>query len=162
LQSINANEIIDETPVLICADNSITDLKQWAINNITTYAYDTFIITDEHENFMGYVERNKLMNSAPNDNGYSVQNIFSKDLPVAHIQQDLASVSELMGSQNMQLIAVIAGNKSLKVKGIISAADILEAYSSHQKKESDYRVSISLKRRTKKLMIKGRSLLQSR
>jgi predicted transcriptional regulator len=162
LQGINAHEVMDESPVLICTDNNIADLKNWAFKNITSYEFNSFIVTDEHEHFLGYIERNKLLDSADNKAPYSVQNLFSKNLPVATMQQDLASIAEIMGTHNMQLIVVIADAKNNKVKGVISSNDILEAYSSHHRKESDYRVSISLKRRTKKLFIKGKSFLQSK
>src|SRR5678809_673520 len=40
LQGIGAGEIMDESPVLICADNNITDLKKWVPDNITSCQYN--------------------------------------------------------------------------------------------------------------------------
>jgi predicted transcriptional regulator len=163
LQGIGAGEIMDESPVLICADNNITDLKKWVPDNITSCQYNYFIVADENENFVGYIERNTLLASAEDETPYSIQNIMVKNLPVAYERQDLAAISMLMGANNMQVIAVVvyeAGN--LKVTGVVTSDDIIQAYSNHHKKESDYHVAISLKRRTGKLMIKGRLLIQSK
>jgi predicted transcriptional regulator len=162
LQSINVSAIMDELPVLICIDNNITDLKKWMLDNIGTYQNNLFIVTDENENFKGYIEKEKLVETTPDATSYSIQNILSANLPVAYQQQDLAAVSEIMGAYHMQCIAVVEGNKNTKVTGIITANDILEAYSSHHKKEDNYHVSISVKRRTKKLLLKGRVFMRSR
>lgn len=163
LQGITAREIMDESPILICADNNITDLKKWVLDNITTYQHNYFVVADENENFIGYIERNTLLATANDAAGYSIQNILLKSLPVAYDHQDLSTISTQMGANEMEVIAVVKHDgKSLSVKGVITSGDILQAYSDHHKKESDYHVTISLKRRTKKLMIKGRLLVQSK
>ncbi|QEC66363.1 chloride channel protein [Panacibacter ginsenosidivorans] len=164
LQHINADEVMDDAPVLICADNSIADLKKWTIENISAYKLNYFIVTDKHERFIGYIERSRLLESKEIMAAQPVQRLISTKLPVAYEKQDLAAVSELMGTYNMQAIAVIAKNNNNQniVKGIITPTDILKAYSNHHKKEGNYHVSISFKRRAGKLMIKGRLFMQSK
>ncbi len=162
LQNINVLNIMDTAPVLICIDNKIGDVKQWLMANISSYQNNLLIVTDKHENFVGYVETGKLLNADTNNTSYSIKTIVSKDLPVAYAQQSLASVSDIMGNCNMQNIAIIDPDRNKKVTGVVNANDILQAYSDHHKAENNYHVSISVKRRTKKLLIKGRSFMQSK
>lgn len=161
LQNINVLNAMDTAPVLVCIDNKIENIKQWLINNINTYQSNILIVTDRQENFIGYVETGKLLNAKANISSNSIQNILSKNLPVAYEQQSLASVADLIGNCNMQCIAVIDPARNNKVTGVVTSNDILQAYSDHHKEENNYRVSISVKRRTKKLLIKGRSFMHS-
>lgn len=158
LQNISVLNAMDKAPVLICIDNKIADIKQWLMKNISSYQNNLLIVTDKHENFIGYIETGKLLNTNADN---SVQTIVSKDLPVAYAQQSIAAVSDLMGNCDMQCIAVIDPARNKKVTGFLTANDILQAYSHHHKEENNYQVSISVKRRTKKLLIKSRSFMQS-
>jgi len=162
LEGITVLNIMDKAPVLICFDNKIEDIKNWLLHNIRSYQNNLFIVTDKHENFVGYVETGKLLKSGINKTSHSIQSIVSKNLPVVYAHQSLAAVSEIMGNCNMQCIAVIDREKHKKVTGIITSDDVLQAYSDHHKREKNYHVSISVKRRTKKLLIKGRSYMQSK
>lgn len=157
LQSISASSVMDKFPVLICIDNDIDDLKKQVTENPELYAYDLFIATDESENFCGYIERQKLMAEHVLNN--SIESILTSELPTVKLYEDLGTVSSLIGGYQMACIAVTDNNK---VMGMISANDILEAYSKHQQREDHYHVSISLKRRTRKLMIKGKSYIRSK
>jgi predicted transcriptional regulator len=159
LQSIPAITAMDDAPVLICTDNDMNDLRKWSMENIATYANDSFVVTDKDEKFKGYIQRSKLMNA---HNDATLQDILDNDLPVVYKLQDLSVVSDIMGAYDMQIIAVISDHKNHKVEGIITSTDILQAYSNYNKKESHYQVSISLKRRTRRLIIRGRTYIQSK
>jgi predicted transcriptional regulator len=162
LENISVLNVMDTAPVLICDDNKIADIRQWLLDNISNYQNNLFVVTNKHENFVGYVETGKLLANEANGSQSLIQEIISKDLPAVYAQQSLASVSEIMGDCNMQCIAVIDPAMNKKVIGIITASDILQAYSDQQKEENDYQVSISVKRRTRKLFIKGRSFVHSK
>jgi len=67
-----------------------------------------------------------------------------------------------MGAYNMQSIAVLEGKRNREVAGIITSSQILQAYNNYHKKENNYQVAISVKRRTRKLLIKGRTFVHSK
>ncbi|MGN6213425.1 chloride channel protein [Parafilimonas sp.] len=161
LQTINALTVMDDAPVLICIDNKIGDIKQWLLDNINTYRDSSLIITDKKENFIGYVETGKVFTADDSIASNSIQTLISERLPVVQERQSLAAVSEVMANYDMQCVAVIEGNNK-KVKGVITSNDIVQAYSNHYKQENDYQVSISVKRRTKKFLIKGKYFMQSK
>lgn len=159
LQSITAAAVMDKFPVLVCLDNTIEDVRKWAMDHMASYESNLFIVTDEQENFAGYIERLQLMSTAQHNKTSWVKSILNNQLPKVSPQQDLGVVAETMGAYNMQCIAVAEGKK---VIGVITPNHILKAYSRQQKKEDHYHVSISLKRRTKKMVIKSRSYMRTR
>ncbi len=162
LENISVLNVMDTAPVLICLDNKVSDIRQWLLNNISNYQNNLFVVTNKHENFVGYVETGKLLANEANGSSLLIQDIITKDLPAVYAQHSLASVSEIMGDCHMQSIAVIDPAMNKKVIGVITANEILQAYSDQQKEENDYHVSISVKRRTRKLLIKGRSFVHSK
>src|SRR3954447_9739783 len=76
LQNVNAEEVMEEDPVVICADNSIEELRTWSKENIETSSQRFFVVADEEENFKGYVQREKLFNEGLDEKA-SVKDIMT-------------------------------------------------------------------------------------
>lgn len=159
LQKINVEDAMDEAPLIVSADNNVDDLKAWIIGNPEQYKQYYFVVADEQENFIGYIKKAQLFD--PGISGF-IKSLIANDLPVLHKNNDLGMASEVMGHSNMDAIAVVSNIAPHKVEGIITSADILQHYSDHRKKEQQYDVSISIKRRTRRLIVKGRLLMQPR
>jgi hypothetical protein len=62
----------------------------------------------------------------------------------------------------MDVIAVLSKEEKNKIAGVITAPDILKAYSDMHRKDNYYHTSISLPRRTMRLIVRGRTLMQQR
>jgi len=161
LQTMNASDIMDGAPILICNDNKPGDVKQWLLDNTNTCQNNLLIVTDKDENFIGYIDTTNLLSEHVNDSS-SVSTLLSKKFPVAYTQQSLSTVAKIMGAYNMQSIAVLEGKRNREVAGIITSNQILQAYNNYHKKENNYQVAISVKRRTRKLLIKGRTFVHSK
>ena len=161
LQSMNALDIMDTAPTLICNDNKPGDVEQWLLDNTNTCQNNLLIVTDKDENFIGYVDTANLLGEHVNDTS-SVSTMLSKKFPVAYAQQSLGVIAKMMGAHNMQSIAILEGKRNRKVAGVISSNQILQAYNNYHKKENNYQVSISVKRRTRKLLVRGRTFVHSK
>jgi len=161
LQTMNASDIMDTEPTLICDDNKPGEVKQWLLDNISTSQNDLLIVTNKDENFIGYVDTANLFGETINDSS-AVSTLLSKKFPVAYKQQSLSTIAKMMGAYNMQSIAVLEGKRNREVAGIITSNQILQAYNNYHKRENKYQVSISVKRRTRKLLVKGRTFVNSK
>ncbi|HEX5151642.1 MAG TPA: chloride channel protein [Parafilimonas sp.] len=161
LQTMNASDIMDVAPILICDDNKPGDVKQWLLDNISTCQNNLLIVTDNDENFIGYVDTTNLLSEHANDIS-SLSTMLSKKFPVAYKQQSLGTIAKTMGAYNMQSIAILEGKRNREVAGVITSNQILQAYNNYHKKENKYQVSISVKRRTRKLLIRGRTFVHSK
>lgn len=161
LHNINAEDIMEDVPVIISADNSIEEMRSWVIENIDKSSQRFFVVADDEENFEGYLQREKLFDDGLDENT-SIKGILMANNPVAVEDQAVSDVSEIMGHSGMDVIAVLSKDNKNKVAGIITAPDILKVYSDMHRKDSYYHTSISLPRRTMRLIVKGRTLMQQR
>jgi CIC family chloride channel protein len=159
LQNVNAEDVMEDNPVVICADNSIEELRTWSKENIEKSSQRFFVIADEEENFMGYLQREKLFDEGLDENS-PVKDIMMAHKPVVIEDQVVSRVSEIMGRTGMDVIAVLRKDNKNKVAGIITAPDIVKVYSDMHRRDNHYHTSISLPRRTMRLIVKGRTMMQ--
>lgn len=161
LLQLNAEDIMQETPVIVSADNTVEDLRLWSSENIDRNAYMFFIVADEEENFIGYAERDKLFDEGLRGQT-PVKDIITGRTPVVHEEEGVDTVCEIMGNAEMDVIAVLSKTEKGKIAGIIAATDIINAYSEMHRRNNHYHTSISLQRRTMRLIVRGRVLMQQR
>jgi H+/Cl- antiporter ClcA len=161
LQAVNVGDVMEDEPVIICADNSIEELRTWSKENIDKSTYKFFVVADEEANFNGYVQREKLFDETLDENT-SVKDVMTGYSPVILEDQPVSDASEIMGSTGMDVIAVLSKEEKNKIAGVITAPDILKVYSDMHRKDNYYHTSISLPRRTMRLIVKGRTLMQQR
>lgn len=159
LQTISVSEVMNEPPLVISPDNNIVDLKEWYLAHCEKYKHSHFIVADEKEYFKGYIQKEKFLKNK-NQEFNTVNNIIVKNLPVIHAQKDLAYASEIMGYYNMDVLAVVSATN--KFEGILTSTDILHTYSELRRKETHYRRSISIRHKTRRLLVKGRLLINSK
>ena len=77
-------------------------------------------------------------------------------LPYVYMTDDAGLAAEIMGKYNTDALLVLDNKKSRKQMGIVTAASILEFYSSEKQKEHNY----DSPGRTRRLMVKGRKLIK--
>lgn len=161
LIQLNAEDVMQETPVIVSHENTVEELRGWSIENVDKNAYSFFIVADENENFIGYAERVKLFDETI-DSNLTVKDIISGNTPVVSEDSGVDTVCEIMGNAEMDVIAVLSKTEKNKIAGIITTADIVNAYSEMHRRSNHYHTSISLQRRTMRLIVKGRVLIQQR
>lgn len=159
LQTVNAGELVKKVSILVSIENSVGELRDWLTANVSRCRYDFFIVTDHEENFMGYVERKKIF-SRQIAGSVPVKEILSANSAFVYEEQDAGSVSEIMGHTKMDVIAVLSDKERNKVTGMITATDIVKAYSDKRSREKKYLRHLSVTRRTLRFIIKGRMLIK--
>jgi len=161
LMQLNAEDVMQEEPVIVSADNTIEELRAWSKENIDKNAYSFLVVADEDENFIGYAEREKLFDETTEEDT-PVKHIISGRTPIVQDDEGVDAVCEIMGNAEMDVIAVVCKADRTKIAGVITAADIVNAYSEMHRRSNHYHTSISLQRRTMRLIVKGRVLMQQR
>ncbi len=159
LHNVNAEDVMEDDPVVICADNSIEELRTWSKENIEKSSQRFFVVADEEENFKGYLQREKLFDEGLNEN-LPVKDILMAHKPVVIEDQPVSRISEIMGRTGMDVIAVLDKEDNNKIAGVITAPDILRVYSEMHRRDNHYHTSISLQRRTMRLIVKGRTMMK--
>ncbi len=161
LQKINAEAVMQDLPLVVDANNSIAELRRWVAANMNKPVNQFFVIADEDENFAGYVQAEKLFEEDI-DTALPVKEIIASQTPVVTEGQSVNTVCEIMGKAGMDIIAVLSRTQKNKIAGVIQAADILKVYSEMHRRDNEYYTSISLHRRTMRLIVRGRTLVQAR
>lgn len=156
LQNVNAEDIMQDVPVIINTSNTIKEMQTWSKENVDTNHYHLFILADNNERFGGYVEKEKLF-QADIDPLLPVASIAIK-LPVVTTDQPINRICEIMGQKEMDIIAVVS-NKDQKLEGVITSSDILKAYSNLRQRANHYHTHISIPKRTMRMIVRGRTLL---
>lgn len=122
--------------------------------------YDFLMVADADMNFIGYLERKKIFGRQVNAS-LPVIEMLSANARFVYEEQDAGSVAEIMGATNMDVIAVLSDKERNRVTGMITSADIVNAYSDKRSREKKPLRHLSVTRRTLRLIIKGRTLIQS-
>lgn len=160
LQAINAGDLVKKVSILVSIENTVGELRSWLSDNMSRCPHNFLIVTDEEENFMGYVERKKLFSNHIHAS-VPVKEILSTNMVFVYEEQDAGSVSEIMGSTKMDVIAVLSDKIRNKVTGMITTTEIITAYSAKRSREKKYQRHLSVTRRTLRFIIKGKTLIKS-
>jgi H+/Cl- antiporter ClcA len=161
LRTITAGSLVRKVSLMMNANNTVGDMRAWLGENLGKTTHGFFIVADENENFAGYVNRKKIINPHTPATAL-IGDILTQKALFVYGQQDVGSVSEIMGEAGIDVIAVIAADGSKKITGVISASDIIHEYSEKRRRETDYHRSLSIPRRTMRVIVKGKTLMRSR
>lgn len=160
LSTINAGDLVKKVAIMVSIESTVGQLRDWLSKNMGRYPYHFLIVIDEEENFLGYVERKRLFGNHVNESA-AVKEILSESTAYVYEEQDAGSVSEIMGSTKMDVIAVLSNKMRNKVTGMITTTEIITAYSNNRSREKKYQRHLSVTRRTLRFMIKGKSLMKA-
>ncbi len=159
LQNVNAENVMQDVPVIINTSNTVEEMQIWSKENVDTNHYRLFVLADDNESFGGYVEKEKLF-AAHVDPEAPVASIATS-LPVATTDQPMNVICEIMGEKEMDVIAVVSNTEKPTLEGIITSSDILKAYSNLHRRANHYHTHISIPKRAMRMIVKGRTLLHN-
>ncbi len=63
LQNVNAEDIMQDVPVIINTSNTVEEMQTWSKENVDTNHYHLFVLADDNERFGGYVEKERLFDA---------------------------------------------------------------------------------------------------
>jgi len=154
LEQFTVKDVIGEEGLVISEDNRIDEVQEWLkgkANSIANY----FVIVNNEGVFSGIISSSNLF-SGQHDMTSSVSTLIKRNAVWIKLEQSLKTSVELMVTENIDLLPVVDDN--LIVIGVISYKDILNAYKISMTKHVTAHPSISFKRQTMKLLLKGKRL----
>lgn len=155
LDKLKVNQVWQEQSTIISCDATIEEARNWLLNN-KDQQQNYYIIADEAGNFKGIVSSSNLFSLHHN----TVAKIGSmiKRKPFAVTSEDTLKIAvEMMARENLDVLPVINATDA-KIAGILSYKDILSAYR-ERSMEHHEAITISLKRRTLKMLAHGKKKL---
>lgn len=160
LQRVNVEAVMNEDMEMLSADNCLEEVKEWIEENAKEKSIDTIAVVDENNNLIGTVKLNKIREAQlPADTPISA--LIQKQNIYVYNDSQLSFAVDLMDRFNVDYLPVVNRNDQRKVVGILTHKDIFRAYRKRRKEEDIFKRTISLRRRSYKLIVKGKQLLKN-
>jgi CIC family chloride channel protein len=153
LGKLTVEQAISNEAIVLSADNSIGDVKDWLKTNADR-AHD-FVILNHAGAFTGIISRHEIFNKE-NAPATSLGDIVKDGHVYVKNTDPLRKAVEVMAKQTIEVVPVLSAEG--KVVGVLSYRDILSVYKEHAEENEHAHIHISLKRQRLKMLIKGRKL----
>jgi H+/Cl- antiporter ClcA/predicted transcriptional regulator len=155
LDKMIVQQVTKENGTVLSADATIDEVRQW-LQLRKDQQRNYYIVVNKDGVFNGIISSSSLF-SMHHPESNSIGSLIKRK-PVAITNADtLKAAVEMMAKENVDVLPVV-GQDDNKITGVLSYKDILSAYR-HRMNDHEEGVSISLKRRTLKVLVHGKKRL---
>jgi H+/Cl- antiporter ClcA len=153
LDRLSVQQVAESKGTVFSANATIQEVRYWLRRNKSEHR-NYFIIVHDDGSFKGIVSSSNLFSMHHSPDAQIGSLIKRKPLAVT-ASDSLKMAVEMMAKENLDVLPVVSSSN--KVSGILSYRNILSAYR-HRFEEHEESVPISLKRRTLKILLRGKRL----
>jgi H+/Cl- antiporter ClcA len=153
LDRLSVQQVAESKGTVFSANATIQEVRYWLRRNKSEHR-NYFIIVHDDGSFKGIVSSSNLFSMHHSPDAQIGSLIKRKPLAVT-ASDSLKMAVEMMAKENLDVLPVVSSSN--KVSGILSYRNILSAYR-HRFEEHEESVTISLKRRTLKILLRGKRL----
>jgi H+/Cl- antiporter ClcA len=158
LEKITAAEVMEKHELVVNEDNRVDEVIGWIDNNKETN-YDYFIVTDENGEYSGIVKSSSLCDR--NQKGDTmVGSLIADSTMVVNEDDSLRTAVEKMAKDGAEVLPVL-NTETASVVGTLSYQNIITAYKQNLDQHTASFPSISLKRRSLKVLVRGQKMINS-
>jgi H+/Cl- antiporter ClcA len=156
LEKHTVKQVLKEISFVLGGENTLQEVREWLNRN--KYHQNYFIVVNGQGSFEGVVSSSNLF-SKHHDTGKTVENLIEQKPFTVSQGDSLRMAVDMMARENLDVLPVVS-DEGKTVVGVLSYKDILSAYKL-QLGEQEKHIHISLKRRTLKILLHGKSRLQT-
>jgi chloride channel protein, CIC family len=157
LRHTKVKDVLRDEVTVLNTGNTIKETREW-IKKEKDADCGVFIVVGEHNVLAGILSRNELFDKQ-HDDSLLLAKMVHNVAPYIHADQDLSHAVDLMAAYKVGALPVVEHGAHLTVTGVISYKDILDAYRRRRHDAETYKTAISLRRRSIKVILKGREML---
>ena len=157
LEKILVKEVIKENGLVISEDNSIREVRDW-LEKERDYISNYFIIVSKENEFKGIISSSNLFNNHHTQDK-PIASLIKRNNIFINMDNSLRSAVEMMARENIDMLPVVSEEKNMI--GVLSYKDIISAYKKGSDEHEKKHPSISLKRNSLKILIRGQKLLST-
>ncbi len=155
LEKINVAQVMDDSGLILSADNSIEETIEW-LEKEPDYRSNHFIVSTIGGEYMGIISSSQLYNKI-NLPGTKLSDLIRhKPFSVENISS-LRQAIEIMASENVDVLPVLSSERQ-HIVGILSYTNILASYKMGAGEHQRNRPPISLRRNSLKLLVHGKRM----
>ncbi|HTA28145.1 MAG TPA: chloride channel protein [Bacteroidia bacterium] len=157
LNSYKVGHVLKEEVNVLGMNNTIGDARKFILENDEKRQFTTFAIVDEDGDLYGIIGMQEIFNK--NNDESEELGKFAKTNPVSIYEDEiLKSAVDKMLAHNLEILPIVSRMKINQLVGILSYRDILEAYELREKEAKDKDLTISIRKQSIRIIIKGRRL----
>ncbi|MGI8950130.1 MAG: chloride channel protein [Chitinophagaceae bacterium] len=158
LQKVNAEAVMEEDNDVLSAENTLEEVQHF-IQQHRNNLQEAIAVVDENENLIGIVKIDNIeQSSLPADTPVTAF-LHKKNIYVYNDSQ-LSFAIDLMDRFQTDYLPVIDRNNKKKMIGTLTHKNVFAAYRQRKHEENIYKRAISIRRRSYKLIVKGKQLLK--
>ncbi|HEX6916288.1 MAG TPA: chloride channel protein [Chitinophagaceae bacterium] len=151
LEKLSVEHVLTPHQAMLNASSTLEEVRHW-LNSTREEHHNYYIVVNDNGFFKGIISFSSLMN-LQHPPGVHVGSIIRRKPFSIELTDTLKTAAVIMAKSNLDVLPVTNGNNI--VIGILTYKDILSAYHQHSE-EHEPSVSISVKRRTLKALLKRR------
>lgn len=157
LESISVEQVLNKEGIVLSDDNSIEEVRQW-LENEPDYNSNYFIVVNKDSVFKGIISSSNLLSSHHHPEKLIGELIKRNNISIRN-ENSLRTAVEVMARENIDMLPVVSGEN--KLMGILSYKDIIAAYKKDIDNNLQKKPSISLKRNSLKMLVRGQKLIDA-
>lgn len=155
LEKLRVEQIIGEDALILSADNSLAELREW-LAGTDEPAGNYFIVVNDEQEFIGTISLGDIY-SKHHEPEMRAGALVKRNPVSVRSYQSLRHAVELMAREDIEILPVVSVNNTLS--GVITYKDIIGSYRHRLADNEQAAAHISLKRQSIKILLKGQRLL---
>src|SRR6476661_7278459 len=155
LEKINVQQVMKASGVVLSDDTTIGEARSW-LNKRKEQQRNYYIVSDKDGQYKGIISSSSLF-SMHHAVEQPIGKLIKRKAFAVSGNDSLKTAVEMMAKENVDVLPVVSQDDN-KIMGVLSYKDILSAYR-HRMDDHEEGVSISLKRRTLKVLVHGKKRL---
>lgn len=155
LDKLKVKQVLQENRTVICGETTIEETRTWLMKN-KNQQQNYYIVASEAGVFTGIISSSNLF-SMHHEPGTKISLLIKRKAFAITVEESLKSAVEMMARENLDVLPVVRQSDA-KIMGILTYRDILSAYRNRSQEHMEG-ISISLKRRTLKMLLHGKKRL---
>ena len=155
LEKVTVREVIKENELVLSEENTIREVRKW-LEREKDYINNYFVIVSKENEFKGIISYSNLFSHHHNQDN-PIGTLIKRANISIDMNNSLRSAVEMMARENIDMLPVVSQEKNMI--GVLSYKDILSAYKHGRDEHEKKRTSISLKRNSLKILIRGQKLI---
>ncbi len=159
LQQVSVKEVLNEEANVLNIENTIKDAREWVKENSISEGQATaFVLVNNDGTLAGTILRKLIFGKEYPDNT-RLTDLIQDIGPYVYEESRLSLATDLMAKYNLDVLPVIAHGNDKKVISVLTHKEIINSYSKRRHEGETYQRAISIKRRSIKVILRGKQFL---
>jgi CBS domain-containing protein len=153
LDRVLVSEVASAPVVVVHADESIANVREWLVSHTQKWAHQGFPVVDQEDRLVGVVTRRDLLESAGSSG--TIRDVVKRAPIVVYDDSSLRDAADLMARAKIGRLPVVARDASSHVIGILTRSDVIAAHTRRLQGERLDDPALRLPRRRTKSLVDG-------